>query len=317
MHQLKKVFLIILILACTGTGFAQSNETTGGDLMSISPVTDKILMLHIRDGHIITYGLHERPEDNITFHAPTDLERALETNRYTLYSEDDPNYFNGRQPVHTGRKSKGWEYQTEHQDPPFIMQHWIYLELPETLEQGKNYTLSLDNITGNRDSVSFTFDVNRLRSETVRVNMVGFPEDGQKVAYLSHWMGDFHTETHSNGGLNLDDKAGAECRVLDYESREAVFRTTIKKRMGKNERETASDDFPSGNYTNADVWECDFSAFAIPGEYVVAVDGIGHSFPFEIGNDVTREAFYYAMKGLLWQRQGIAVEVEPDSIRPR
>lgn len=33
----------------------------GGDLMEISPVTDRILMIHIRDGHIITYGLHERP----------------------------------------------------------------------------------------------------------------------------------------------------------------------------------------------------------------------------------------------------------------
>lgn len=316
-YYIQRLVLISLVLVGTSIGFAQSSETTGGDLMSISPVTDKILMLHIRDGHIITYGLHETPEDNIIFHSPTDLERALEINSYTLYSEDDPNYFNGRQPVHTGRKSKGWEYQSEHQEPPFIMQHRIYIELPEAMVQGKNYTLSLENVTGNRDSVSFRFDVNRLRSETVRVNMVGFPENGPKVAYLSHWMGDFHTPKHSNGGLNLDDKAGTECRVLEFKSRDAVFTTTITKRMTKNERESASTDFPSGNYTNADVWECDFSAFSNPGEYVVAVEGIGHSFPFEIGNDITREAFYYAMKGLFWQRQGIAVEVEPDSIRPR
>ena len=307
----------ILTLVSGSITLAQNNIPGGGDLMSISPVTDKILMIHIRDGHIITYGLHERPEDNITFHAPTNLDRALQTSRYTLFSEDDPNYTDGRHPVNIGRKSKGSEYQNIQQDPPFIMQHWIYLELPEALVQEKSYTLALDDITGNRDSITFTFDINRLRSETVRVNMVGFPEEGPKVAYLSHWMGDFHTSVHSNGGLNLDDKEGAECRVLEVESRETVFTTTITKRMSKNERESASSDFPSGNYTNADVWECDFSTLSTPGEYVVAVEGIGHSFPFEIGNDITREAFYYAMKGLFWQRQGVAKEVEPDSIRPR
>lgn len=311
------ILIIILALVSGSITFAQNKIPGGGDLMGIYPVTDKILMIHIRDGHIITYGLHERPEDNITYHAPTNLDRASQASRYTLFSDDDPNYTDGRHPVHTGRKSKGWEYQNIQQDPSFIMQHWIYLELPEALAQGKRYTLALNDITGNRDSVTFTFDVNRLRSETVRVNMVGFPEEGPKVAYLSHWMGDFHTSVHNNGGLNLDDKEGAECRVLDVESRDTMFTTTINKRMGKNERETASSDFPSGNYTNADVWECDFSAFSTPGEFVVAVDGIGHSYPFEIGNDITREAFYYAMKGLFWQRQGVAKEVEPDSIRPR
>jgi hypothetical protein len=318
--KLLQIFLLTFITFLLTAGtilIAQNKIPGGGDLMSISPVTDKILMLHIRDGHIITYGLHERPEDNITFHAPTNIDQATRTSRYTLFSEDDPNYAGGIQPVHTGRKSKGWEYQNIQQDPPFIMQHWIYLEFPDALAQGKTYTIALDEITGNKDSVTFTFDVNRLRSETVRVNMVGFPEEGPKVAYLSHWMGDFHTSVHTNGGLNLDDKAGAECRVIDIESRQTMYTTTISKRMGKNERESASSDFPSGNFTNADVWECDFSALTTPGEYIVAVDGIGHSFPFEIGNDITREAFYYAMKGLFWQRQGIVTEVEPDSIRPR
>lgn len=318
-NLLQKIFVIFSLFVYVTIPFtiAQNNISVGGDFMSISPVTDKILMLHIRDGHIITYGLHERPADNNTYHAPTNLDRALHSNHYTLSSEDDPNYANGRNPVQTGRKSKGWEYQTIQQNPPYVMQHWIYLEWPAALEQGKRYTLKLDGITGNKSSYDFTFDVNRLRSETVRVNMVGFPEEGPKVAYLSHWMGDFHNSKHGNGGLNLDDKAGAECRILDYETREVVFTTTIAKRMGKQERETSSADFPSGNYTHADVWECDFSALRTPGEYVVAVEGVGHSFPFEIGNDITREPFYYAMKGLFWQRQGIAVEVEPDSIRPR
>jgi endoglucanase len=111
--------------------------------------------------------------------------------------------------------------------------------------------------------------------------------------------------------------AGNGFRVICYSSGQTVYSGTIAKRMDKNTRETGSSDFPSGNYTKADVWECDFSELTTPGEYIVAVDGIGRSFPFGIGNDITREAYYYAMKGLFWQRQGIVVEVEPDSIRPR
>lgn len=317
-ESFKGITSSVFIMLLLGSGImVPCSFAQGGDLMNVSPVSDKILMIHIRDGHIITYGINEGPEDNIIFHAPTDLDRAVNPVNYSISSSDDPNYSNRRIPVETGRKSKGWEYQHGWDDPPFIMQHWIYIELPDTMTQGKTYTVNLNDITDNQSSYTFTFDANRIRSETLRVNMVGFPENGQKVAYLSHWMGDFDTPVHRNGGLNLDDKQNAECRIIEYNSGEIVYTTTINKRMGKNERETVSDDFPSGNYSNADVWECDFSTFSTPGEYVLAVERIGRSFPFEIGNDITREAFYYAMKGLFWQRQGIVKEVEPDSIIPR
>ena len=293
--------------------FAQGS----GDLMHILPVTDRMLMVHIRDGHIDTYGIGQNISHNRVYHSPTNLDRALEKANYYISSPDDGRYSSPLNPVNIGRKSKGWEYQDAWNPPPYIWQHWIYIELPHALQQGHTYTVVLDNITGNRTSFTLEFDVNRTRSETVRVNMVGFPENGPKFAYLSHWMGDFNTSTHQGGGLNLDDRAGSEFRVINYATGETAYTGTIAKRMDKNTRETASADFPSGNYTNADVWECDFSALTAPGEYIVAVDGIGRSFPFEIGNDITREAYYYAMKGLFWQRQGIVLEVEPDSIRPR
>ena len=316
--QVRLLSITILLSLSAGTNtIAQNTIPGGGDLMEISPVTDKILMIHIRDGHIITYGMNEGPDDNVIFHAPTELDRAMNPENYAISSSDDLNYSNRRNAVETGRKSKGWDYQNGWDDPPFVMQHWIYIELPEVMTQGKTYTVELNEITGNQSSYTFTFDENRSRSETVRINMVGFPENGQKVAYLSHWMGDFDSSVHRNGGLNLDNKQGAECRIIEFESGEIAYTTTIKKRMAKTDRETVSDDYPSGNYTNADVWECDFSSFSTPGEYVVAVEGIGRSFPFEIGNDITREAYYYAMKGLFWQRQGIVKEVEPDSIIPR
>jgi uncharacterized protein YjdB len=310
-------FITIVIL--TGAWFmvSESFAQGGGDLMDVLPVTDKILMIHIRDGHIETYGIGQNISHNKVYHSPTSIVRATTPANYSITSPGDENYSSPLNPVNVGRKSKGWEYQDAWNPPPYIWQHWIYIGLPHAMQQGHTYTVHLDNITGNRNSFTLEFDVNSIRSETVRVNMVGFPENGPKFAYLSYWMGDFSTTDHPDGGLNLDDKAGNEFRVIDFETGETAFTGTIAKRMAKSTRETASADFPSGNYTNADVWECDFSDFTTPGEYVVAVDGIGRSFPFEIGNDITREAYYYAMKGLFWQRQSIAVEVEPDSIRPR
>jgi hypothetical protein len=310
--------VVIPIMLLTGSGFiAPGSFAQGGDLMDILPVTDRILMIHIRDGHIDTYGIRQNISHNRVYHSPTSIGRATTPANYSITSPGDHNYSSPMNPVNAGRKSKAWEYQDAWNPPPYVWQHWIYIELPHAMQQGHTYIVHLDNITGNRDSFTLEFDVNRIRSETVRVNMVGFTGNGPKFAYLSHWMGDFSTAGHPDGGLNLDDKAGNEFRVINYLTGETAFTGTIAKRMAKSTRETVSTDFPSGNYTNADVWECDFSALTIPGEYIVAVDGIGRSFPFDIGNDITREAYYYAMKGLFWQRQGIIAEIEPDSIRPR
>jgi endoglucanase len=308
-------FFEILILLAVPVIHAQDGGK--GDLSEVLPVTDKILALHFRDGHIDTYGTWETVEDNVLYLDTLNLDEAEKKENYILSAVDDPNYISGKIPVYIGRKSKGLEYQGGNITPPFIMQHWIYIELPHALQQGKAYTLQLRNLGGNRNTYSFTYDVNKIRSETVHVNMVGFPVQGPKIAYLSHWMGDFDTPVHESGGLNLDDKKGSQFRIVEYSTGSTAYKGTIAKRMSKTERETDNADFPGGNYTNADVWECDFSEFNTPGEYVVAVDGIGCSFPFEIGNDVTREPFYYAMKGLFWQRQGIVKEIESDSVYPR
>ena len=49
----------------------------------------------------------------------------------------------------------------------------------------------------------------------------------------------------------------------------------------------------------------DFSAFQIPGRYRVYVEGIGCSYPLEIGADVWTRAFPLSMQGLLHHRSGI------------
>ena len=56
------------------------------------------------------------------------------------------------------------------------------------------------------------------------------------------------------------------------------------------------------------MYECDFSAFTTPGEYVLAVDGVGCSYPFRVGPDIYQEPFYWVMKALFENRSGIELK---------
>ena len=57
--------------------------------------------------------------------------------------------------------------------------------------------------------------------------------------------------------------------------------------------------------TAPEVARLDFSSFKTPGRYRVVVEGIGSSYPFEIGPDVWQRAFTIQMRGLLNNRSGI------------
>lgn len=291
---------------------------TAADCVEILPVTDRILQVRCVDGFIDPYGPNETIGDNVTYYDPLNLDQAQVLSNYSISSVDDGAYAIARNPVVFGRKSKALDYNAPEAGVPFVLEHWLYLELPSPLAEGFTYTLDLHPLVKNGALHTFKFETAKLRSETVHVNQIGFPEHAPKYAYLSHWMGDFNTPTHSSGGLNLDDRTGTMFHLVDQVTGERVFTGAISKRMAKNQQETTHPHFaPEYNYSHADVWDCDFSAFTTPGLYVVAVDGIGCSFPFEINDECTREPFYYAMKGLFSQRQGIVKEIEPGYVQPR
>jgi hypothetical protein len=67
----------------------------------------------------------------------------------------------------------------------------------------------------------------------------------------------------------------------------------------------------SGNpVTGETVYELDFSEFNQPGSYYLQVDGLGRSWPVEIGNNGLGEAHYIHTRGLYHQRCG--VELSPE-----
>jgi endoglucanase len=181
----------------------------------------------------------------------------------------------------------------------------IFLDLPQPLAEGQRCELrfAADRLA----PVAFAVGSTRLRSEAVHVSHVGFhPHDPAKVASLSCWLG-------SGGPLSYPpDQA---FRVVRSDTGEVVFSGRARLAKAGND---ATEDAYKRNYSGTDVLELDFSAVATPGEYVVAVDGVGCSFPFRIAESAWRDAFVLATRGFYHQRSGIALgPPHTPFVRPR
>lgn len=316
-----KNFLIAILLCCLFP-FVQLSAS---DLVDVSPVTNKILLVHFDDGHIDYFGYHQTWNENIVYYSPLDTIAATVLTNYQIISTDDTHYTTAQNPMAAGRKSKGMDFNRLQWGDPniieYVREHWVYIELPTAMERGKSYTLTLNNLAANRNSFTFVYNETALRSEAVHVSQLGYVPDRPKYGYLSQWMGDFNTTTHPDGGLELDNLAGADFYIVPADNRSitsAVFIGTIQKRTDKTDAESSHADFGTyKNYSYADVWECDFSALTTEGEYVLVVEGMGCSYPFEISADVYREAYYATARGLFYQRQGVAKEIKPGLVWPR
>ena len=82
----------------------------------------------------------------------------------------------------------------------YTYQHWIYLRLPSSLQQGMTYTLEIASATNSDTaSASVTFDIYNSRSEAVHVNLVGYaPDAPHKAADLYQWLGDGGARDYSS-----------------------------------------------------------------------------------------------------------------------
>ena len=168
---------------------------------------------------------------------------------------------------------------------------------------GKSYTVTTNGLVKGDARHRITFDVSRARSEAVHVNTIGYvPNAPAKYAYVYHWMGDA-------GSLDLKTYANKPFYLADVKTGEHVFAGELRFRLAKENPETTrkTDSPPNGNFLNTDVWECDFSAFRKPGTFVIAVEGVGSSFPFRLGADVYHPAFRTVARGLYHNRSGIAL----------
>lgn len=236
---------------------------------------------------------------------PLLLVEADDPANYGVTSPDDPTFAQGVAPVGVSRKSKPDDWQQPTQ-PGITVRHSVYLRLPRPLSPGRTYVVSLGYVNTEQPQATLQFDPATAWTESVHVNQVGFrPDDPLKRAFLSLWMG---------GGGGYDFPAGLTFHVVDAVTGERAYTGTVGEAWPADKPEAMG---TARNFSGTSVAPIDFSAFGTPGRYRVEVEGIGCSYPFDIGPDVWEKAFWVQMKGFYNQRSG--VDLGPpytDFVRP-
>ena len=227
---------------------------------------------------------------------------AKQNSTYSIKSSDDATFgTGGLQPNDVFRKSKisgmnqkNWIGDDYTYDLPFT--HQVYLKLPQSLTEGKSYTVEIAGGTNtDQTSVTFTYDVNQIRSEAIHVNLVGYAKnDAVKSVDLHHWMGDGDARDYSQyiGKkvflYNIDTKNTVEVGSVSFGASEASELAVGHKML------------------MSDVWHADFTGYNTPGTYKVVIEDIGCSDEFEISDEVYKDPFGISVLGFFYMRIGQA-----------
>jgi endoglucanase len=113
----------------------------------------------------------------------------------------------------------------------------------------------------------------------IKVDQVGYPLNGSKVALVSSHATTFEIRRSSDGGV--------------------VFRGKLTPPQS---------DPDSGDQLQA----ADFSALRQDGSFYLEVPGVGRSWDFTVGKNVFEHTYYLAMRGFYGQRCGTAVDLGPE-----
>ncbi|MFZ4506468.1 MAG: cellulase N-terminal Ig-like domain-containing protein [Fimbriimonas sp.] len=294
---------------------------TKSNLVEVLPVSDQIIALHFNEGYVIHHKAGQKRGDEQVVIDPLDVGKAILPGTYSL-TGTDPAYATAAKPTWVGRKSKGSDFawfvdrwmgdHAENDRPDHVKEHWIYLSLPRPLKSGQTYTLGTSTLAKTGSVTNFTFDERKLRSDSVHVNLLGYvPSAPAKFGYLYQWLGD-------KGGADFSKWVGKKFWLVDTATNQNAFEGKVAFRKSKDTVETQQvSETPKGNFQQADVYECDFSSFSKPGSYVLAVEGVGRSFPFRVNADVYREAFRVTTRGLFHNRSGVELKkANTDWTRP-
>jgi endoglucanase len=113
----------------------------------------------------------------------------------------------------------------------------------------------------------------------IKVDQVGYPLNGPKVALVSTPAKTFEVRRSSNNKVVFHGKLGpAEADI----------------------------------YTGDQVQAADFTKMRTSGRYYLAVPGVGRSWNFDVGANVFEHTYYTAMRGFYGQRCGMAVDMSPE-----
>jgi endoglucanase len=287
------------------------------NLVSVKPITNKILELTFIDGAMNFHNLGQsRSDDSVTLFAGGRLSNtdAKLLSNYNITSSNDANYTISKSPIDIGlnkRIEQNWALDIFGR-PTHVEEVHVYLFFDSALKQNKIYTITANassvNVASN--SLSFTYNTANTFSEAVHVNNIGYvPTAQSKYAYVYAWLGDRDFLKLENDSF-ITQKATGVARIFnlrDQSNNAIVYTGNLQFRKAYNQAEFGQWGTANNNFLGADVYECDFSNFNTVGNYVVEVEGIGCSHPFKIDDDVYYEPLYYTLKNLYENRSGIAL----------
>jgi endoglucanase len=298
--RMRRILFSLLFLGCFAPTRALATKLVSLDVLDQDYVVAAFLDGEVE--HQETGSFNPAAEVVHSYGTALSAAAAVAKTNWTIASADDANYATAKNPTACSRKTKmsgqaqkdwggsDWNYQ-------YTYQHWIYLKLPTSMQQGKSYTVTIAAST-NTDvtSKTFTYDIFNSRSEAVHVNIVGYmPDAPHKAADLYHFLGD-------GGQRDYSSFVGQTVYVYNVDTGVSTSAGTVALW-----KDASAVDLPSWGqhqFIRGNTWSADFSTFNTPGNYRLAIEGVGCSDDFVIADDVYTNPFRVSLVGFSYMRLG-------------
>ncbi|TYP78972.1 InlB B-repeat-containing protein [Paenibacillus methanolicus] len=223
-------------------------------------------------------------------------EHVANTDLYEIDSDDDPAFDGTVHPMTV-------HYRYFPEEAPYIPNYAgdmgkikvfyrAYLKMPPaaTFKEGKQYKVTIDPKVANVGSFDFTLDSTKL-NPIIQANQVGYPSEGKKIAYLSHWTG--------QGTMEFGQFP--EFYVVDHDTGRKVFTGTVAAPISTKDPAKLEEN----RWTKSYIYKLDFTAFGAEGTYHIEIPGIGVSYPFRIDASIYKDEIGYTItRALFMQRDG-------------
>jgi len=302
----------------------QTTRAEGAKLAETQVIDQDFLMLRVLDGKVdlvedltkmrrpyTNIDGESRDLDVVTRYTPELDPVSVQTQgNYMVRSHDDDAYGISGQPVaavHRRSKINGmairpWSAVNNDYTYETTKEHQLFLRLPEPLEHGATYTLSIHPAAGiDTTEVTFTYNIFQNRTEAIHVNLTGYwAESGIKAADLYQWMGD-------GGARDYSAFEGNTVYLYNATTQDLYEVGNVSFWMGSRV------EFGHWNLTGSPVWNVDFTGSYPPGTYRLAIEGIGCSEDFVIHETPRKQPFDVAVQGYYFMRIG---QPKVDSVRP-
>ncbi len=230
-----------------------------------------------------------------------DETRYTRTNYYSLTSADDANYTVALEPATARQYYVGHNGSEVAGAPNMHYSHYCYLEMPQAMQNGKHYTVTL----ANGKTATFLYDETLSVSRAIKINQAGYlPDAGKKFAYIGAWIPNYGplALTQATTFQVINAQTGAVALTGAVTLRESNPR--FRPRPG-----TTDDPNTRPLMHGENVYQMDLSGLTQQGNFFISVPGVGRSWTFRHHEDAYGEPFYISMRGMFHQRACMKYEM--------